>query len=293
MSSARNGITAVVFLKRFSRESGKTIKAANVLIASGVLAAIIGLVSALTAVPALAHCPHNGSFDHKHCDTIGGGDGSSGAVMLEVTFEFGELNEFDWSCTAPGCVNSTITAEGGISCGNAVCDFNSTNIVGDATIGLPDGLKELLDHTQWRGTPLDPDLCFGAAGPADTGQADVTKVFLRRSADPASGWHAEVNADALDTSGLTPRSYGFVFEGTCDLDDGCDTLPPDLQSRFAEGELIRVDGKGPDKKFDGTTPCRCTRSNTPDCPDDVVDEFEDPIPAPAIRITVNNVTPDP
>lgn len=290
MSSARNGITAVVSLARFGRESGKTIKAANVLIASGVMAAILGLVSALGTAPALAHCPHNGSFDHKHCDTTGGGDGSSGAVILEISFEFGE---FSGSCTAPDCVSSTITAEGGISCGNTVCDFNSTNIADGDPIGLPDGLKYLLDHTEWRGTPLDPDECFGTDGPSNTGQAEVIKVFLRRSADPASGWHAEITADAFDTSGLTSRRYGFVFEGTCDLDDGCDALPPDSPSTFAEGELIRVDGKGPDKKFDGTTPCRCTRSNTPDCPDDVVEEFGDPIPAPPIRITVIDVPPAP
>ena len=35
----------------------------------------------------------------------------------------------------------------------------------EAIVAHVTGLKELLDHTQWRGTPLDPDLCFGAAGP--------------------------------------------------------------------------------------------------------------------------------
>jgi len=290
MNSVRNGIIAAVSLARCGRESGKTMKPVNARIALAVLAAMLGLVSGLTTAPALAHCPHNGSFEHKHCDTTGGSDGSSGAVTLEITFEFGE---FDGSCTPPDCVNSTITAEGDISCGNAICDFNSTHIDRTDPLGLPGRLKDLLDHTEWRGTPLDPDECFGTGGPSYTGQADVTKVFLRRSADPASGWHAEITADALDTLGLTPRRYGFVFEGTCDLDNGCDALPPDSQSTFAEGELIRIDGKGPDKKFDGTTPCRCTRSNTPDCPDDVVDEFGDPIPAPPISITVNDVTPAP
>jgi hypothetical protein len=144
----------------------------------------------------------------------------------------------------------------------------------------------LLFATDWRGTPIDPDECF-VSSPADPGGGvaliNDTKVFLRRSDDEETDWRGSVDAVAWDVAGLEIRDYAFSFQGCADASTSCGAFTPgSMAGTYEGGSLIRIDGKGPDRKF-LSTPCRCTRSSTPDCPDDV------PVPTLSVRNAVAEV----
>jgi len=201
-----------------------------------------------------------------------------GESSLDITYEFGELS--GGACVTPDCVATTLTASGYIECTNNYCLFRSNSVVDD--FHLPAGLRDLLFATEWRGTPLDPDQCFGSspANPASgTALIDDTQLELRRYGDDDTPWFAQVSALALDTEGLEVRNYTFNFEGCGETSCGV-FAPASMAGVYVGGKLIRIDGKGPDKKFQ-SVPCRCTISNTPDCPAEV------PVPSVPLRISVS------
>lgn len=198
-------------------------------------------------------------------------------VTLEMTYEFGTLT--NGACTTPECVSTTITATGPVDCTNLYCDFNSTSAV--ENFGLPSGLRDLLFATEWRRTPLNPDQCFGSSQ-ADPGGGfalvDNTFIFLRRFHDGVTPWSAKVDALGLDVDGEIVRDYAFNFEGCGPA--GCgDFASGSMEGEYIGGALKRIGVSGNDKKLK-SVPCRCTSSNTPDCPGDVA------VPIPPIRITV-------
>lgn len=206
-------------------------------------------------------------------------DSSSGEeVTLDILYEFGSLT--GGVCSSPDCIATPVTATGTVECGSHFCDFTSTSVV--EFFGLPAGLRDLLFATEWRGTPLDPDQCFGSSS-ADPGSGvaliDNTFLFLRRFHDGETPWDAKVDAVAFDVDGAVLRDYAFNFRG-CGASGCGDFAPGSMVGSYEGGALISIGVSGNDKKLK-STPCRCTRSNTPDCPEDV------PAPTPPIRITIS------
>ena len=203
-------------------------------------------------------------------------------VTLDITYEFGALSND--VCVAPDCVVTTITATAPLVCGTNSCEFKSTSVV-DETFSLPAGLRDLLFATSWRGTPLDPDGCFGSSDADEVGTAliDGNIVFLRRYNDDATPWEASVGTWARDILDIEDRTHIFNFVG-CGAESCGAFAPGSMEGIYEGGKLTRIDGPGNDRKF-LSIPCRCTVSNTPDCPVDV------PVPTPELRITVVDVTP--
>ena len=227
------------------------------------LLAGLGVICLLgLAVPADGFACHKGEPHGK--DTGCGSPPPEGEVELEITYEFGELTV---DCgTGPECVSTTITATGTVECDNLKCDFNSTSVYAPFDFDLPSGLWALLSETVWRGTPLDPDNCFGYAGADSAGTAliDNGVVFLRRFNNGATPWYASVGTWALDIKGSDPRQYDFNFEGCGETSCG-DFGPESMVGLYIGGALKAIGAHGNDRKF-LSIPCRCTKSNTPDCP---------------------------
>jgi len=229
------------------------------------------------AMPVNSMACHHGTPHGQQTD-CGPTPPSPGEATYDITYEFGVLT--GGTCTAPDCVTTTVTATGTLECGNLYCLFHSTSVNDD--FHLPSGLRNLIFATEWRGTPLNPDQCFGSsAGSPGGGTAliDHTQLELRGYYDDATPWFAQVRAIALDTDGLELRDYTFSFQGCGETTCG-DFATNSVAGDYLGGKLIRIDGKGPDRKF-LSVPCRCTISNTPDCPEEV------PVPTPVIRIFVN------
>jgi hypothetical protein len=213
---------------------------------------------------------------------------ASRIATLDITYEFGSLT--DGLCTeSPKCVSSTIRATGLIECGEISCEFKAN--ADDALFELPSSLRNLLFATEWRRTPLNPDMCFGSSDfapgiavlgtSAETGRAHNI-VFLRWYSGGSSPWEASVGSFARDIDDLQDRQHIFNFEG-CGAAGNCGNFDRGLMDGiYAGGELLRIDSHGNDRKFD-SIPCRCTRSNTPDCPDEV------PVATPQLRITVDEL----
>jgi hypothetical protein len=243
----------------------------------GLLLSLAAICLIGLALPENTMACHRGTPHGQQTD-CGPTPPSPDEVTYDVTYEFGELAGD--VCGAPDCVTTSVTATGTLECGNLYCLFHSNSVSDDFL--LPPGLRELIFATEWRGTPLDPDLCFGSTDSLP-GSAfiDHTQLELRAYYDDATPWFAQVHAVALDTEGLEYRDYTFNFQG-CGIDSCGEFVANSVAGDYLGGELIRIDGKGPDRKF-LSVPCRCTMSNTPDCPGDV------PLPTPPIRISVTEV----
>jgi len=209
-------------------------------------------------------------------------------------YEFG-VPDADDKCTLPTCVSTTLWATAPVECGTNACSFTAN--AQDALFALPSGLRNLLSPpTEWRRTPLKPDNCFGsiyenppliAELGADENERDHNIVFLQRYNDGVTPWYASVGTFARDVDDFEDRPYIFNFEGCGE--GGCGAFPAgSMAGNYEGGELMRIDSHGNDKKS-LSIPCRCTRSNTPNCPDDIVDAFGEPVPTPQIRITVIEV----
>jgi hypothetical protein len=205
----------------------------------------------------------------------------AGDVTLAIAYEFG-VQDVSGACASPQCISTTINAVGSVECGANDCTFQSTSV--NQVFGLPSSLRDLLFATAWRGTALNPDACFGSSATDPVGGAliDSTVVTLQRFHDGATPWYASVGTRAFAIDGIEIRQHIFNFEG-CGANGDCGTFSAgSMNGGYEGGELIRIDSHGNDKKFN-SVPCRCTRSNTPNCPDDV------PSPTPPIRMTVSEV----
>ena len=241
---------------------------------------ILGLL--FLAIPSASFACHRGVPHGKETDCVA--PPPAGDVTLQITYEFGELT--GGLCTGSVCASTTITATGTVECGNNSCDFTSTSV--DDFFQLPEGLRDLLFATNWRGTDLNPDECFGFDSSKEviSGTAHIKDgqiLYLARYNDEATPWFASVGTWAMDTEGLEERKHIFNFEG-CGPDSCGAFEPGSMEGVYEGGKLKRIDGTGNDRKY-LSIPCRCTISNTPDCPNDV------PVPTPSMRIIVENVTP--
>lgn len=200
-------------------------------------------------------------------------------ITLDITFDFGALT--DDVCVGDECVQTTFTATGTVECGNLFCDFNSTSVTepADAQFFLPSGLRDLLFEIEWRGTPINPDACFGSTDAIPVGSAAIDAVFLRRFHDGESPWVAHLSATALDVTESVESTYQFQFYG-CDGAENCGDFAEGLMlGEYNSGHMVSIFAPGKDRQVKWI-PCRCTISNTPDCPQDV------PVPTPALRILV-------
>ena len=247
-----------------------------------ILAGLGIVLSLCLAGPTAGFACHKGG-PHGQETSCDGSPPPAGDITLDITYEFGALSND--VCVAPDCVVTTITATAPLVCGTNSCEFKSTSVV-DETFSLPAGLRHLLFETKWqRKQDLDPDGCFGSSDADEVGTAliDGNIVFLRRYNDDATPWEASVGTWARDILDIEDRTHIFNFVG-CGAESCGAFAPGSMEGIYEGGKLTRIDGPGNDRKF-LSIPCRCTVSNTPDCPVDV------PVPTPELRITVVDVTP--
>lgn len=236
----------------------------------------------LLAFPVDGNACHRGAPHGKDAD-CGGPPPPPPAneVTLSISYEFGTLDG-SGDCTSPACVSTTVEAQGSVECGTTSCRFESTSV--NQVFGLPASLRDLLFATEWRGTPLDPDNCFGSSdsNPAGGALIDNTILSLQRYNDGTTPWWASVGTRAFAIDGTEVRQHVFNFEG-CGAGGNCGAFADgSMAGNYEGGELHSIYSHGNDRKFE-SIPCRCTKSNTPDCPDVV------PSPTPQIRMTVSEL----